>query len=171
MSEMNPTHKELLESYVALPERLATAASGLGEDQLNFTGGAGEWSIRQIVHHLADGQTMWSVCMRMAIGAPGSAIQFDWYPGNEAWSERMAFAQRSLESSLTLLGGFHRETAELLTLIPEAWEREVIIGVAGSGDERAFGVAQIIDFTSEHFVEHLDEIASIRENIAPTAFA
>lgn len=34
----------------------------------------------------------------------------------------------------------------------------------GSGDEQAFSVAQIVDFTTEHFVEHLDEIERIKAN-------
>jgi hypothetical protein len=136
----------------------------LSEEQLDLTGGPDQWSIRQIVHHLADGQTMWSVCMRMAIGAPGAAMQLDWYPGNDAWAERMAFAKRSIEPGLALLRGFHEEIAELLTLMPEAWGREVVIGVPGRGDEQAYSVARIMEFTSEHFVEHLDEIAAIKHN-------
>jgi hypothetical protein len=153
-----------LEKYQALPDQLATAVSGLSEEQLDLTGGPDQWSIRQIVHHLADGQTMWSVCMRMAIGAPGAAMQLGWYPGNEAWAERMAFAERSIEPGLALLRGFHAEIAELLTLMPEAWEREVIIGVPGRGDERAYSVARIIGFTGEHFVEHLGEIMAIKDS-------
>jgi hypothetical protein len=100
----------------------------------------------------------------MAIGGPGSAIQFDWYPGNDAWAEQMRFAERNIEPSLALLRALHQETAESLTLMPEAWERQVVIGVPGSGEEQAFSVAQIVDFTSDHFVEHLDEIKGIKEN-------
>lgn len=164
MPETKPSYQELLEKYMTLPEKLAAAVGELSEDQLDLTGGAGQWSIRQIVHHLADGQTMWSVCMRLAIGAPGAAMQLDWYPGNDAWSERMGFAERSIEPGLALLRGFHDEIAELLTLMPEAWEREVVIGVPGSGTERAYSVTRIMTFTGEHFVEHLGEIAAIKRN-------
>jgi len=139
------------------------AVNGLSEDQLDLSGGPDGWSIRQIVHHLADGQTMWSVCMRLAIGAPGASMQFDWYPGNDPWSDRMHFTERGIGPSLALLQAFHQETSELLTLIPEGWDREVIIGVPGRGDERTYSVARIIDFTSEHFGEHLGEIAAIKE--------
>lgn len=102
--------------------------------------------------------------MRLAIGAPGAAMQLDWYPGNDAWSERMAFAERRIDPSLALLRGFHAELAELLTLIPEGWDREVIIGSPGRGDERTYSVARIIDFTSEHFVEHLEEVTAIKRD-------
>ena len=156
------SREQITALYASLPERLATAVSELSDDQLDLTGGPDEWSIRQIVHHLADGQAVWSLCMRLAIGAPGAAIQFDWYPGNEVWAERMRFAERSIGPSLASLQALHQETVESLVLIPEAWERQVIIGVPGSGDERAFSVAQIVDFTAEHFVEHLDEIEGIR---------
>ena len=61
------------------------------------------------------------------------------------------------------------ETAGLLTLVPEAWEREAVTGVPGSGKERAYSVARIMEFTSEHFVEHLDEIAAIKEKAPTTA--
>jgi hypothetical protein len=164
MPETKPSYQELLDKYVALPGQLAAAVSGLSDDQLDLSGGPEQWSIRQIVHHLADGQTMWSVCMRIAIGAPGAAMQLDWYPGNDAWSVRMAFAERSIKPGLALIQGFHAEIAELLTLMPDAWEREVVIGVPGRGDEKAYSVARIITFTSEHFFEHLDEIAAIKHN-------
>jgi uncharacterized damage-inducible protein DinB len=164
MPATKTSYQELLEKYVALPDRLAAAVGGLSEDQLNLTGGPGQWSIRQIVHHLADGQTMWTLSMRVAIGTPGTAMQFPSYPGNDVWSERMAYADRSIESGLALLGALHAEVAELLTLIPEAWEHEVVMGVPGSGQERAYSVARIMGFTGEHFVEHLGEIAAIKDN-------
>ena len=167
MAETNLSREELLAGYSALPGQLADSVSGLSDSQLDQTGGPDEWSIRQIIHHLADGQTMWSVCMRLAVGAPGAAIQFDWYPGNDPWAERMRFTQRSIEPSLALLQALHAEITELLALIPDAWDREVIIGVPGRGDERAFSVAKIIGFTGEHFVEHLDEIAAIKESHGP----
>lgn len=169
MPETSPSHEELLKEYLALPERLVSAVSGLSDGELNLTGGPDQWSIRQIIHHLADGQTMWSVCMRLAIGAPGAAMQLDWYPGNDAWSERMHFDKRDIGPSLMLIRAFHDEVAELLTLMPEAWEREVVIGVPGSGHERAYSVARIIEFTSEHFVEHMDEIAGIRKKVTSAA--
>lgn len=162
MAEGKPTHQEMLANYLSFPERLASAVSGLSEAQLDLTGGPDEWSIRQIVHHLADGQTMWTVCMRVAIGTPGTAMQFPSYPGNDAWSACLAYAERSIEPGLTLLQALHAEIAELLTLMPEAWEREVVMGVPGSGNEKAYKVARIIEFTSEHFVEHLGEIETIK---------
>jgi len=167
MSETNPSRGELLANYVALPERLATAVGGLNQEELNQTGGPDEWSIRQIVHHLADGQTMWTVCMRVAIGTPGAAMQFPFYPGNDEWSERMAYAERIIEPGLAILRALHDETAGLLTLMPEAWERKVVVGVPGSGNERAYSVARIIEFTGEHFVEHLGEIEAIKEKATP----
>jgi uncharacterized damage-inducible protein DinB len=161
MAETSQSREKLLQDYAALPDQLLTAVNGLSETQLDLTGSPDGWSIRQIIHHLAGGQTMWVVCMRMAISAPGSAIQFDWFPGNDAWSERMRLTERSIAPSLTLLQALHQETAESLTLIPDAWDRQVVIGVPGSGDERAFSVAQIVNFTAEHFVGHLAEIAAI----------
>ena len=164
MPETTPSYQELLEKYQALPDQLAAAVSGLSDEQLNLTGSADQWSIRQIVHHLADGQTMWTVCMRVAIGTPGTAMRFPDYPGNDAWAERMVYAERSIEPGLALLGALHAELAELLTLMPEAWERDVVMGVPGSGQERAYSVAQIMGFTGEHFVEHLGEIAAIKDH-------
>jgi hypothetical protein len=38
------------------------------------------------------------------------------------------------------------------------------MGVPGSGQERAYSVAQIMGFTGEHFVEHLGEIAAIKDH-------
>ena len=89
MSETNPSREALLADDMALPERLATAVGRLSQEEIDQTGGPGEWSIRQIVHHLGDGQTVWTVCMRVAIGTPGTAMQFPFIratmPGPGVW--------------------------------------------------------------------------------------
>ena len=121
--EQKLSPEESLAFYTSLPERLVTAVSKLSDAELDLTGGPDEWSIRQIVHHLADGQTIWTVCMRLAIGVPSAAMQLDWYPGNDAWSERMAFAKRGIEPSLALIRAFHDEIAELREAVDLTIER------------------------------------------------
>jgi uncharacterized damage-inducible protein DinB len=59
--EKDLSRDELITLYASLPERLAAAVNGLSDDQLNLTGGPDEWSVRQIIHHLADGQAVWSL--------------------------------------------------------------------------------------------------------------
>ena len=77
---------ERLALLAAGADALAAALDGLSEADLDRSPAPGAWTIRQIVNHLADGETIWSIFLRMALGVPDASAQLEWYPGNEAWA-------------------------------------------------------------------------------------
>jgi len=80
---------ERLALLAAGADALAAALDGLSEADLDRSPAPGAWTIRQIVNHLADGETIWSIFLRMALGVPDASAQLEWYPGNEAWAGAM----------------------------------------------------------------------------------
>jgi len=80
---MELPREEVMALYTSGFARLAASLSGLSESDLGVSIAPGEWTIRQIVHHLADAEDMFSMALKMAFGAPGSVFTFDWHPGNE----------------------------------------------------------------------------------------
>ena len=50
------------------PALLERAVSGLRDADLDRKPSGGGWSIREIVHHIADGDDIWKMCIKMAIG-------------------------------------------------------------------------------------------------------
>jgi hypothetical protein len=65
-------HEAIIANYGNCPGQLAAALLGLSEADLDLRTSAEGWSIREIVHHIADGDDMWKIFIKQAIGNPGS---------------------------------------------------------------------------------------------------
>ena len=58
----------LLARYADGPKQLRTALAGLTEAELGAAQTANTSTIRQIVHHIADGDDPWKMCIKAALG-------------------------------------------------------------------------------------------------------
>ncbi|NTU56358.1 MAG: DinB family protein, partial [Anaerolineales bacterium] len=58
----------ILTQYADGPSLLDSALSGLRETDLDLAPSADSWSIRQIVHHIVDGDDIWKTCIKTALG-------------------------------------------------------------------------------------------------------
>lgn len=66
---------EILERYEKGPAALVEALAGLTEEQLDLVRAPGKWSIRQIVHHMADSESSSLVRILMALAKPGRSFR------------------------------------------------------------------------------------------------
>lgn len=158
------TETDTLASYAAGPDRLEAAIAGLSEDKLDLALSPRSWSIRQIVHHLADGDDIWKVFVKRAIGNPQGLFELAWYweiPQDE-WVSHWAYAQRAIEPSLALFRANHKHVVQLLESIPGAWEKCLPIRFL-SGTQQSISVAEVMDMQARHVEGHIDEICKIRE--------
>ena len=137
--------------------RPAAALAGLSEADLDRSLAPGAWTMRQIVHHLADGEIVWSVFLRMALGAPGASAQLDWYPGNEEWAGALNYAGRPIEAAAALFRAQRLYTAHLLEHLGPRWEQCVLVG------GQTMRVVDIACLLTAHAAEHVAEICRIRE--------
>ncbi len=91
------------------PTRLRRAVSGLSDEQLDTT--YRNWTIRQLVHHLADSHLNSYVRFKLALTEERPTIK----PYDESRWSLLADAQRAdVEPSLHLLEGLHTRWAYLL---------------------------------------------------------
>jgi hypothetical protein len=111
----------LLERHSASLEVLEAALTGLREAELDRSVAAGEWTVRQIIHHVADTEIIAGARLRMMLARDG--VPFPTY--DQAELARAAEPEsRSVESSLALVRAAHQANVELLrALVPWAWER------------------------------------------------
>src|SRR5271165_7366269 len=58
---------EQIETLRVLPERLRSAVQGLGESQIDTPYREGGWTVRQLVHHVADSHMNAYVRTRLAL--------------------------------------------------------------------------------------------------------
>ena len=93
-----------------LPERLRTAVKGLNDSQLDTPYRDGGWTVRQVVHHVADSH---SVClMRFKL-----ALTEDWptiNPYDEAAWANLADSRLPVDVSISLIDALHGRWVALL---------------------------------------------------------
>lgn len=162
------TH-ELISRYLAGPEKLRAALSGLSEDDLRFQYDSAKWSAKEIAIHIADMDAVASFRMKRIISEPDAR-----YPGvdQDLWALGLGYQSRDVEPSLHLLEANRREMAAILTTVAEsAWNRQGVHESAGQQTLRGL----VVSYT-EHLENHVAQIVAIRQRLRPampteTAFA
>lgn len=112
---------ELIRQIQNLPAELRAALSGKGDAELDKPYRPGGWTVRQVVHHLADANIHGYLRMKFAVTDDNPTIR----PYDEnAWVAQ-ADAQGPIEPSLALLQALHMRWALWLRSLPaEAFARE-----------------------------------------------
>jgi uncharacterized damage-inducible protein DinB len=107
-----------------LPGRLRNALAGLDDSQLDTPYREGGWTIRQVVHHLADSHAHAYLRMKMIVNEDHPTIK----PYNQnVWATNQDALHGPVAGSLDLLEGLHRRWADFLEQLPEdAWSRSAV---------------------------------------------
>jgi hypothetical protein len=121
-------------------------------------GEADGWSIRQIVHHVADDGDVWSMCIKKALATPGALVRFEGFPGNEAWADALDFDRREIEPALDLIRAHRRYLAQLLEHFPGDWDRSVRLANAEGEVVREMSVREMVRMLTDHMREHIGQI-------------
>ena len=144
-----------IEEVETAPQRLEKAIRGLGEEQLDTPYRPDGWTVRQVVHHLADSH-MNSYCrFRMALTEDSPAILA--YQ-EAAWAELSDAKVGPVAPSLEILRGVHgRWTALLRSLNEEQWKRTFRHPERGKSplDE----AAALYAWHSRHHIAHIERLA------------
>lgn len=99
-----------------LPSQLRQAVEGLNEQQLNTPYREGGWTVRQVVHHLADSHMNSYIRFKLALTEDTPTIK----PYDEGrWAEILDARELPLEPSLQLLEGLHERWVTMLRSLEE----------------------------------------------------
>jgi len=160
---MEETHESLLEKYRQLPERLETVIAGLEESDLDLRKD-GEWSIREYICHLVEGEQLWQINLRVIIGLNGTKLPFDWYPrhSQNEWAECWAYDKRCLQVMLDQYRADTQYLVDILKNLPDVWEHFGCITFPGDEAERRFTVRDIVEMHLRHLDGHAEDIRAIR---------
>lgn len=139
-----------------LPEKLEQSVSGLSDSQLDTPYRPGGWTLRQVVHHLADSHVNSYVRFRLALTEENPEIK----TYEEAlWAELPDARSEAVAVSLDLLKALHRRWVILLRSISdEDWNRTFRHPVLG---ELTLAVnAQLYAWHGEHHLAHITSTAT-----------
>lgn len=162
----------LLDAYAQGPEQLGEALAGLSEIELDLALSEDTWTIRQIVHHVVDGDDLWKTCTKAALGgrhddprAPGRAVfglQWYWDRPQDEWAQTWAYATRAIGPSLALFEINRRHISQLLGQVPDAWTGCIVVRWP-SGQEQEVTVGWVVEMQTRHVAGHVDDIVRIRQ--------
>jgi hypothetical protein len=134
-----------------LPAKVRAAVTGLTDDQLDTPYRPGGWTIRQVVHHIADSHM-------------NSLIRFKWTmtedsPTIKAYHEdlwaKLADYQLPIEPSLQMLDGIHVRLVALFESFGDAdWEKHFVHPETGNNVQLKRNLA-LYSWHSRHHLGHI----------------
>jgi DinB superfamily len=153
---------ELLPSSIAelaaMPENLRAAVDGLSRVQIDTPYREGGWTVRQLVHHIADSHLNAYSRTKMALTEEWPTI----YAYDESrWAELADAKTLPVEISLDLLEPLHRRWVALFASLAESdWQRGYIH--PENGRNTLAKVAALYAWHSRHHVAHITELRKSR---------
>lgn len=118
-----------LAQYADSPAQLEAILNGLTESDLELAQPSDTWTVRQIVHHIVDGDDIWKICIKAAIGNTEGLFSLQWYwdkPQAE-WAENWRYSNRPIAPSLALFRANRYHIVELIQQTPNAWKKSIRI--------------------------------------------
>jgi hypothetical protein len=148
----------LLANYQHIPDLLESALQGLSEADLDLNRGEG-WSIREVAHHLVDGQSLFAMCIKALVGTAGIELPMTWYfaISQDEWASRWAYARRPLCPSLDAYRSGIGEIADLLSHRPDAWAYAGYVTWPGQTERTMMSVEAIVELVYRHACAHIEE--------------
>ena len=115
-SSLSPDERRAaIDALAVAPARLRTAVKGLTDGQLDTPYRAGGWTVRQLVHHVADSHLNAYTRFRLALTEENPTIK----PYAEAaWAELADGRAMPVSVSLDLLDALHERLVHLLRATP-----------------------------------------------------
>lgn len=152
---LQPTQRPAMIAAIAtLPAELAASVADLSPAQLDTRSSADPWTIRQLVHHVADSHINSFVRTKLMLTEEQPALKaYD----QDAWA-MLPDATLPLAASLAILTGIHERWVVLFRSLDEAgWGR------SGYHPERGtITLDDILTTYVEHGAEHIAQIRRIR---------
>jgi len=151
-TEERLAHTEILR---LLPERLKSAVAGLTGPQLEAPYREGGWTVRQVVHHVADSHANAYVRMKLALTEDWPTVK----PYDEAmWAELYDARVLPVDVSLDMLTALHARWVGLAESLTEAdLERGYVHPQIGRQN-----LAEVLAHYSWHSLHHTAHIANLR---------
>jgi uncharacterized damage-inducible protein DinB len=139
----------------SVPTELRTALSGLPDGGIDRSYREGGWTVRQIVHHLADGHMNIFVRFKLAMTEESPPVKpFD----ETTWAETSDGKDAPIDPSLEILAGVHERWAWLLDrLSDDDFAKTVAHPVNG-----ATSLDRMLQYFAWHGRHHVAHIASVR---------
>lgn len=149
------TIENCIDAIASLPEELSQAVRGLSEDQLATPYRPNGWTMRQVVHHVADSHVNAVVRIKLALTEGNPTLKaYD----EARWAELADVRETPIQVSLDLIAALHARWVRLLiSLGPDELKRPYVHPESGPGH-----VEYLVQMYAWHGRHHVAHITSLR---------
>jgi hypothetical protein len=136
-----------------LPKRLRAAVAGLNDAQLDTPYREGGWTVRQVVHHVADSHMMAYTRCKLALTEDWPTIN----PYNEAAWANLPDSRLPIDVSLALIEALHTRWVALIEALSEEDLRKGY-NHPERGREMLVKMLAMYDWHSRHHTAHITSL-------------
>jgi GNAT superfamily N-acetyltransferase len=145
-----------LDDLDTLPDRLEAALSGLSDKQLDTNYRPGGWTLRQLVHHIADSHINAHCRLRWALTEASPIIK----PYEEKEWSKLPDATLPVAASLSIIRGIHYRWVHLLKSLNNNGLERFYVHPA---DQKTYTLTDQLALYAWHSNHHLAHITRLRE--------
>ncbi|MEO8067333.1 MAG: YfiT family bacillithiol transferase [Flavobacteriales bacterium] len=140
----------------AFSQKLKAEVQGLSDAQLDTSYRPGGWTVRQVVHHLADSHAQTIIRFKLALTEEKPVIK----PYKEAlWAEHVDARAMPLEPSLSIISGVHARWVVLMrAMSPQDFQRVFV----HPEQNREISLAEALELYVWHSGHHLAHITGLK---------
>lgn len=149
---------EWISQITTLPDRLEAALNGMADEKLETPYRPGGWTVRQLVHHIADSHMNAFIRFRLALTEEKPTIK----PYEEKNWAKISDAKMPVAPSLDILRGLHARWAFMLRNLDEAELKKTFIHPEHG---QSFTVDETIGSYAHHGENHLAQITGLKERM------
>ena len=152
------TRDMLISQYKDGYRVIMAALAGISSAEMDAREAPGEWSPREVIHHLADSEMNSAIRLRRLIAEDRPEIMgYD-----QDLYARQLYYDRPVDPSLAVFNAVRQSTADILEMLTEEqWARE------GSHSEHGtYSVLDWLQIYAAHAHEHAEQIQRARAKVA-----
>jgi exoribonuclease II len=146
-----------IETINELPGKLSELIEGADDEFLNKTYREGSWTVKQVVHHIADSHLNAFIRLKLALTEDNPTIK----PYSQSlWAETFDGKDSDINASLKIIEGTHQRMADTLRNLSESdFDRTYYHPETGKNVK----ISQLIALYAWHSKHHIGHILSIKE--------
>jgi hypothetical protein len=158
---------KILELFKQGPSNLENAIKGLSDNELDYSPLNDGWTIREIIHHIADGDDIWKNYIKIALGNEQAEFSLQWYLAHTQieWGKRWSYEKRSIDVSLNLLRIIRSHILQLLEYRSDGWTKTAQFRDS-NGEIEVLPVGFVVKMQADHIEHHIKRILEIRKEIS-----
>lgn len=151
------TRTMLIEQYRDGYRVILEALDGITSAEMDAREAPGEWSPREVIHHLADSEMNSAIRLRRLIAEESpQIIGYD----QDEYAQKLYY-DRPIDPSMAVFNAVRMSTADILDrLTEEEWQRAGMHSESGE-----YSVLDWLQIYAVHAHEHADQIRRAREHV------